>query len=219
MCGRFSILDDLDKICERFNCYSQQRDFEPRYNVAPSQEVPVVICHRGRTILKNMRWGLIPHWAREGKTGNRLINARIETIREKPSFRSSFRHKRCIIPANGYYEWQKTGGGEKLPYRIMLESRELFAMAGLWDQWVDENGRAWFSFAIVTTDAAEAVQTIHNRMPFILQEEQEQLWLQGAPDADLLQMLEPARRLIAYRVSRLVNSPAHDVPACIEELG
>lgn len=111
MCGRFSIIDDIDQICQRFNCPTVAFDYWPRYNVAPTQEVPVVMQGQGFRELKLMRWGLIPNWTREGKRGKPLINARVESIKDKPSFKTSFRYRRCIIPCNGYFEWQK-GAGE-----------------------------------------------------------------------------------------------------------
>ncbi len=217
MCGRFSIIDDIDKIYQRFNCPVVDLDFKPRFNVAPTQEVPVIISSSGNNELKIMRWGLIPYWAKDRKIGSRLINARIETISEKSSFRSSFQQRRCIIPASGYFEWQKNTK-EKLPYRIVMESEDLFGFAGLWDRWLDEESRELFSFTIITTEAVKAVNAIHNRMPFILEKEQEQLWLDGGSGKDLINMLHPAENLVSYRVSKIVNSPVNDVPACIERI-
>lgn len=217
MCGRFCIIDDIDKICQRFNCTTVEMDFQPRFNVAPSQEVPVVTSGQGQNQLKIMRWGLIPYWATDMKIGSRLINARIETISEKPAFRSSFRHRRCIVPASGYFEWQKNGR-EKIPYCIVNESEELFGMAGLWDRWQNEVGQELLSFSIVTTEAAKAVNLIHNRMPFILNQEQEQLWLDGGSGQDLLHIVKPVENLISYRVSSVVNSPINDLPLCIERI-
>ncbi len=217
MCGRFSIIDDIDKICQRFSCATADLDFEPRFNVAPTQEVPVIINSQDRNEVKLMRWGLIPHWAKDRKIGSRLINARMETISEKPSFRSSFRHRRCIVPSSGYFEWQKNAE-EKLPYRIVMDGEILFGFAGLWDRWQNEGGQELFSFTIITTEAARAVNAIHNRMPFILKKEQEQLWLDGGWGTDLINVLEPAENLMSYRVDCIVNSPANDVPACIERI-
>jgi putative SOS response-associated peptidase YedK len=167
--------------------------------------------------LKLMRWGLIPNWTREGKRGKPLINARVESIKDKPSFKTSFRYRRCIIPCNGYFEWQKGAGG-KLPYRIMPKGVELFGLAGLWDRWTDPAGQQVLSFAIITTEAAEAVSAIHQRMPYILPREQEELWLKGSGDQDLLSILQAVQDLKAYRVSTLVNSPQNDSPAIIERV-
>lgn len=217
MCGRFSIIDDIDQICQRFNCPTVAFDYWPRYNVAPTQEVPVVMQGQGFRELKLMRWGLIPNWTREGKRGKPLINARVESIKDKPSFKTSFRYRRCIIPCNGYFEWQKGAGG-KLPYRIMPKGVELFGLAGLWDRWTDPAGQQVLSFAIITTEAAEAVRAIHHRMPYILPREQEELWLKGSGDQDLLSILQAVQDLKAYRVSTLVNSPQNDSPAIIERV-
>ncbi|KUG02509.1 hypothetical protein ASZ90_020141 [hydrocarbon metagenome] len=218
MCGRFTIIDDIDKICQRFNCSSLETGFKPRFNVAPTQEVPVIITSsQGHTELRIMRWGLVPNWAKDRKIGSRLINARIETISEKPSFRSSFRYRRCIIPSNGYYEWKKSGK-EKLPYHIVMAQEELFGFAGLWDRWLDEAGQELLSFTIITAEAAPAVSTIHDRMPFILKKEDEQSWLDGSDGSNLMNILKPADNLMSYRVATIVNSPANDVPACIEKI-
>lgn len=218
MCGRFSIIDDIDKICRRFGCATADLDFQPGYNVAPTREVPVIISRQGQNELRIMRWGLIPYWAKDSKIGSRLINARIETIGDKPSFKSSFRHRRCIIPANGYFEWQKNTEA-KLPYRIVMDGEDLFGFAGLWDRWQnDEGGQELFSFTIITTEADKGINAIHNRMPFILKKEQEQLWLDGGSGTDLMNVLEPAENLMSYRVACIVNSPANDVPACIERI-
>ncbi len=217
MCGRFSIIDDIDKICQRFSCRAVKLDFKPRFNVAPTQEVPVIISKQGCNELIIMRWGLIPSWAKDSKIGSRLINARMETISEKPSFRSSFRHRRCIIPSNGYYEWQKNGK-EKLPYRIVMDTEEMFGFAGLWDRWLDEAGRELLSFTIITAEAIPAVNNIHNRMPFVLRKEEEQSWLDGGHGQDFMNILKPAENLMSYRVAAIVNSPANDVPACIEKI-
>lgn len=217
MCGRFSIIDDIDQICQRFHCPTVAFDYWPRYNVAPTQEVPVVMLEQGRRELQLMRWGLIPYWTREDKKGKPLINARVESIKEKPSFKTSFRHRRCIIPCNGYFEWQKGSEG-KLPYRILQNGTELFGLAGLWDRWMNATGQEVLSFAILTTEAATAVQAIHQRMPYTLSQEQEQMWLEGAGNQDLLSLVQPIQDLVSYRVSTLVNSPKNDSPAIIERV-
>lgn len=217
MCGRFSIIDDIDQICQRFHCPTVAFDYWPRYNVAPTQEVPVIMLGPGGRELQLMRWGLIPYWTREDQKGKPLINARVESIKEKPSFKTSFRHRRCIIPCNGYFEWQKGPGG-KLPYRILQNGAELFGLAGLWDRWTNATGQEVLSFAILTTEAATAVQAIHQRMPYVLFQEQEDLWLDGAGDQDLLSLVQPIQDLVSYRVSTLVNSPRNDGPAIIERV-
>ena len=185
---------------------------------APTQDAPVVVQHKDVRVLKMMRWGLIPSWAKEESVGNRMINARAETIAEKPSFRNSFKRRRCLVLADGFYEWRKlTGGGKKIPMRIVLRSKEPFAFAGLWDIWVNPEGEEIESFTIITTEANQLLQDIHNRMPVILREEQEETWLSPEVDAqELLSILKPfPGEMEAYSVSTLVNSPSNDDPRCI----
>lgn len=192
--------------------------YSPRYNIAPGQTVPVIGGDVSGRWLAAMRWGLVPHWAKEASMGNKLINARAETLAEKPSFRDSFRHRRCLIPADGFYEWKKEGKSST-PYRIVLPGQELFAFAGLWDRWDTAEGSI-FSFTIITTAASPFMQGIHSRMPVILRGEREYAaWLDGGADTDLLKrMLRPfEERLHIYPVSRLVNSPRNDLPELVRE--
>ncbi|MGI6649474.1 MAG: SOS response-associated peptidase [Bacillota bacterium] len=222
MCGRFTLTAGPVAVAERFGCLTGQIEFSPRYNVAPTQSVPVVLKADGSNRLKMMQWGLVPYWAKDKSIGSRLINARLETVAEKPAFRSSLSRRRCLVPADGYYEWPKVGRS-KLPMRIVLPSRELFALAGLWDVWQSPEGEQLFTFTILTTEPASSVRAIHNRMPVILPPENEQLWLSNAfnsPDAiaALLSHLKPVEELEAYRVSTLVNNPANDSPECIAEV-
>ena len=161
---------------------------------------------------------MIPSWAKEESIGNRMINARAETVAEKPSFRNSFKRRRCLVPADGFYEWKKpTGGGRKIPMRIVLKDKEPFAFAGLWDTWVNPEGEEVESFTIITTQANELLRRIHDRMPVILAEEQEATWLDQDADAqELLSMLKPfPGEMEAYPVSTLVNSPSNDDQRCI----
>lgn len=220
MCGRFSILDDIDDLCERFECQPVKVDFQPRYNVAPTQVVPVIVRGEKKNQLRLMRWGLIPRWAKDNKIGSRLINARVETVAEKPAFREAFRMRRCLVPADGYYEWKKTGGGKE-PHRIVLKTREVFAFAGLWDKWVDADGAELFTFTILTTEPVAATMGIHDRMPLILPRQQEQAWMEGKSGErrEFLKHFTPCPDLEAYRVSTCVNSPKNDVPECIAAIG
>lgn len=223
MCGRFSILDDIEDLCERFGCQPVKVDFEPRYNIAPTQVVPVITRGERGNELQLMRWGLIPNWAKDGKMGSRLINARMETVFEKPAFRDAIRNRRCLVPADGYYEWMKDKG-KKLPYRIVLKNREVFAFAGLWDSWLDGEERQLFTFTVLTTEPVGAVTDIHHRMPLILAREQEREWLAGraglsrADNREFLEHFSPDPGLEAFRVSTYVNSPKNDSPNCIAEV-
>lgn len=192
--------------------------YSPRYNIAPGQTVPVIGEDLSGRWLAVMRWGLVPHWAKEASIGHKLINARAETLTDKPSFRDSFHHRRCLIPADGFYEWKKEGK-TSTPYRIVLPGQELFAFAGLWDRW-DANEGSIFSFTIITTTASPAMQEIHSRMPVILRGEPEYAaWLDGSTDTGTLKkMLRPCEeRLHIYPVSRLVNSPRNDLPELVRE--
>lgn len=223
MCGRFTIIDDIDKICLRFSCSPAGMEWKPRYNAAPGQNLPVVVRNGCRNELRMMRWGLVPFWAKDEKIGSRLINARVETAAEKPSFKSALQHRRCLIPADGYYEWQKTGiPSVKRPYRIHKEDHGLFSFAGLWEKWVKQDGNKLFTFCILTADAQESLQGIHDRMPVILPRDLETEWLNREQNvslhlmADLLHKAVQPSNLTFYPVANLVNSPNNDLPACIE---
>ncbi len=218
MCGRYTNTANLDAMQMRFDFDTDETDFVPRYNLAPTQDAPVLILDQnGRKRLEMMRWGLIPHWAKDASIGNRMINARSETIQEKPVFKSAFKKYRCLVPADGFYEWQKTGKTRQ-PLRIMLKSRQLFAMAGLWAKWQGPDGREIRSFTILTTAPNALLKQIHDRMPVILPPDLEETWLRSE-DIDQLQGLlvpYPAQELTAYAVSTLVNSPKNDVEDCIK---
>ncbi len=190
----------------------------PRYNIAPGQEAPVVV-HDGGKSLEMMKWGLVPSWAKDPSIGNRMINARAETLAEKPSFKRLIGKKRCLVLADGFYEWRKEGKG-KVPMRITLRGGEPFSFAGLWDSWKKPDGGELRSFTIITTQANDLLRPIHDRMPVILDQEGDEKWL----DAEykevhkLLALLAPypADRMEAYDVSPLVNSPRNDLPQCVE---
>lgn len=214
MCGRYSITASLEELAQRFDFDSDRDDFRPRYNVAPTQQVLTVVGGDSRRA-GFMRWGLIPSWSKDGPSSRPLINARAETVAEKPSFRDSLRHRRLLVLADGFYEWQKVGD-TKRPMRITMRSGEPFAFAGLWSKWRDPEGNSISSCAIITTEANDLLKPIHHRMPVILPEETEDLWLDTAlDDSDALtQLLEPYPddAMEAYEVSRLVNSASNDVP-------
>ncbi|MBN2911021.1 SOS response-associated peptidase [Polycladomyces sp. WAk] len=221
MCGRFTLTAGLGDIMRRFLiAEAEQVEHGPRYNIAPTQRVPVVVgLPGGKRRLRMFRWGLVPHWARTPSIGQRMINARRETLLEKPAFRSLVPRRRCIIPADGYYEWKALPDKRKQPYRIVPKDGRLAGLAGLWDRWVSPEGETIDSFTIITTEAVGQVASIHDRMPVILRPEAESVWL----DAELrdpvaaVEMLVPhAETLSFYPVSTLVNSPRNDVAQCIE---
>lgn len=217
MCGRYTVTRTPRELAERFNARLPPELFAPRYNAAPTQALPVVVNEGGRS-LELQRWGLIPSWAKDPGIGSRLINARCDGVADKPSFRSAFKKRRCLVPADGFYEWAKHGAA-KTPMRITLSGGELFAFAGLWEVWKDPGGGSVRSFTIVTTDANATLKPIHDRMPVILRREAEAVWLdEAATPADLLDIMQPYREdgVSAYAVSIRVNSPRNDDASLIE---
>lgn len=219
MCGRYVVTTPGDVLAELFELDEKPR-LEPRYNVAPIQEVAIVRRRDdGGRELARVHWGLIPFWAKERAIGNKLINARAETVAEKPSFRDSFKKRRCLIPADGFYEWQKTDG-RKQPWLLRLRDGAPFAFAGLWSTWKDRESDATIeSCTIVTTTPNALAAPIHDRMPVLLPRERHADWLDPAAEAGGLAALlapYPATEMEAYPVSTWVNSPAHDDPRCLE---
>ncbi|QKG83513.1 SOS response-associated peptidase [Kroppenstedtia pulmonis] len=222
MCGRFTLTVGLEEIIQRFQLeHEQDVRHVPRYNIAPTQQVPVIVQSEGERRLVTMRWGLIPRWAKDSGIGSRLINARSETLTQKPAFRRSFFRHRCLVPSDGFFEWTKDEQGKKKPVRIVLEGEDIFAFAGLFDEWQDQEGRVHHSFTIVTTRSNEKIKPIHHRMPVILHSAEESVWLDLKQDPDQLQgVMEPRESEIfrIYPVSTLVNSPANDHPNCIQKI-
>lgn len=218
MCGRYSFSKiKANDIIQRFGPVQLEFEFGPSYNIAPSQQIPVVIHKDGVNRLLGLRWGLIPYWAKDEHLGNKLINARAETLEERPSFRKSFKQKRCLILADGFYEWRKEGRVKK-PFRITLKDGGLFAFAGLWDSWLSPIGQTINTCTIITTTPNELMEPIHNRMPVILQRDSEPDWLSAdTPGREIKGLLTPfpAEEMVAYEVSSLVNSPHNDVPECV----
>jgi putative SOS response-associated peptidase YedK len=222
MCGRYTLVIEKDELAERFGCPTVVPVLTPRYNIAPTQMVPVVMADKGCNRMSMMKWGLVPFWAKDQSLGSKMINARLESVAEKPAFKYALRQRRCLVPADGYYEWQKTAEGKR-PLRIVLPHRELFSFAGLWERWNSPAGHTLYSFTILTTAPAPSVAAIHYRMPLILPREQEDYWLRGLPPQvhDLesyLASLNPVQELKAYPVSDRVNSPAWDDSQCISPL-
>ncbi|MDA8352658.1 MAG: SOS response-associated peptidase [Firmicutes bacterium] len=223
MCGRFTLTVGLGEIQERFRVQEvDPMDHSPRYNIAPTQSLPILVAEQGKRRLVSMRWGLIPRWAKDPSIGNRLINARSETLTQKPAFRRSFQRQRCLVPADSFFEWRKNETGKKEPLRVMLEGGELFGFAGLWDQWTDPQGETVHSFTIITTRPNEKMERIHHRMPAILHHAEENLWLDPEiRDPAILQpVLDPiaSEDLQIYPVSNIVNSPQNDGPDCIRPI-
>ena len=220
MCGRISQTKDLKKFAGRLNILENEiPKLKSRYNVAPSQEVVVIIQEKEqRPTIAQFKWGLVPSWAKDMAIGNRMINARAETLTAKPSFRGPLRRQRCLVPADGFYEWKKQGRS-KVPYYIRMKSGEPFAFAGLWSLWIAPNGSELRTFTIVTTEPNDLMKTIHHRMPVIFPEDAERVWLDPKRDdskeLESLLVPYPSDKLEAYPVSTLVNSPANDLPECM----
>jgi putative SOS response-associated peptidase YedK len=193
----------------------------PRYNIAPGQMVPVVIANSPRQIVL-MRWGLIPHWAKEEKTAYKMINARLETLAQRPAFRSLLAANRCLVPSSGFYEW-KGDGRSKTPYYIHPKSNQFFAFAGLYDVWTKPDGEALYTFTIITKDGDDFMAPLHNRMPVIIEREIEDDWLDTEITSarEVLVILERSAgiTLDAYPVSRMVNKPSMDDRSLIQRLG
>ena len=225
MCGRITLTTDKDDLQSRFGYVDPSGVlFSPRYNIAPTQTHPIVRVDEDRRVLVMMRWGLVPFWAKDVKSGYTMINAKSETLTEKASFRTPFKKKRCLVLADGFYEWTHSEKkGAKQPYRFVLKSRDPFAFAGLWDEWISPEGEKLFTFTIITTNANELMKPIHDRMPFILNEKDEGMWLDPQlSDKDKLSTLlkpYPSNEMEAYKVSTIVNSPKNDTPQCIEPIG
>ncbi|NLM40181.1 MAG: SOS response-associated peptidase [Firmicutes bacterium] len=218
MCGRFTLRTPVDELLERFQLSLPSFEVLPRYNIAPTQDILVAVEYDNERRPALMRWGLIPSWSKDTSWGARMINARQETLTEKPSFRNLLNRRRCLILADGYYEW-KVLNGEKWPMYITLPNSAPFAMAGLWDTWQDPTKQQTIvSCTIVTQAACPSLAEIHDRMPMILSPADEALWLSGTTltQADVDQIASRAAdEFEYYRVSKLVNSPRNDVPECI----
>lgn len=217
MCGRFTLTAEPDTIQKAFDLDHVPSQMTPRFNIAPSQAVPVITGDQPQQ-LTFVRWGLIPSWSKDEAIGNRLINARSETVDEKPSFRSAFKRRRCLVPADGFYEWMKDGS-KKRPQFIHMKDRSLFAMAGLWEIWHSPYGDEVYSCTILTTDPNPFVEQFHNRMPVILPRDAYQTWLEpDTPSEALKSLFVPydADAMTAYEVSPAVNSPTNDNPQLIE---
>jgi putative SOS response-associated peptidase YedK len=222
MCGRFTLRTPLSKLVDHFRLRTQpELPFRPRYNVSPTQEVAAVRRAAegdGREFVW-LRWGLVPSWAKDPALGGRMINARSESIAEKPAFRAAFKRRRCLVAADGYYEWQAVGR-RKQPYHIHLPGHEPFALAGLWESWrgAEGDGEGLLTCTLITTDANDQTRPIHDRMPVILDPSDYDLWLDAEmQDAERLQpLLHPYEGKLAFdAVSTHVNNPRNEGEACL----
>ncbi|MFH2021519.1 MAG: SOS response-associated peptidase [archaeon] len=214
MCGRFS-LSAVQDILTRWNAQSDE-PLRPRYNVSPGQMVPIIPNDEPNKLVM-AKWGLIPHWSKDASIGYKTINAKVETITQKPTYKIPFQKHRCLVPADGFYEWKKTPGG-KVPFRFLMKDSGLFAFAGIFEMWKDEKGNIIKSFSIITVEPNDLVKEVHSRMPAILRREHEKLWLADTPTVKLLEIVlkpYPAASMKCYEVSRIVNSSMVNTPEMI----
>jgi putative SOS response-associated peptidase YedK len=226
MCGRYRLSRRKEVVEEHFDAVSGNEDWSPRYNIAPTQPVVVIRQHPKKSIreLSLMRWGLVPSWAKDLSGAARMINARAETATEKPAFREALKSRRCLLPADGFYEWMRTGT-TKQPYCFELNAGELFAFAGLWDRWRDARGNVLETCSILTTTPNAVTAAVHDRMPVILEPESYEIWLDpGMRDVGTVAaMLKPCDASLTrcFRVSSRINSVVNDDAACsarVEEM-
>jgi putative SOS response-associated peptidase YedK len=236
MCGRYTITQDLAELEKLVQFICKISEFKARYNIAPRSIVPVLVSENNQTVLKSMRWGLIPPWAMDETIGDNLTNARADTITEKTSYRKPFESQRCLIPADGFYEWQATPTG-KQPFRFTMQDGRFFCMAGLWEKWIRpartgelplDDQVSGFSvsasqcvetFTVITTEPNAMVAKVHDRMPVILSPEHYRWWLESDRfEPQFLKTLlrpYPAEAMACVRVSKLVNNAKHDSPICL----
>jgi len=215
MCGRYFLEASIEEIEALVGTLTAKVRLKPRYNIAPEQPIPVVRNDAmGKTHLDFLRWGLVPSWSKGPDRRFSMINARAETVGEKPAYRAAFRYRRCVIPASGFYEWRPTGRGHKQPFVIRRADRALLMFAGIWEHWMGAEGNELETCSIIVTDANEAVKPVHDRMPVILDQENFDTWLDRGHQQtdDLLPLLKPSdpSPLEVYRVSREVNNPEQE---------
>ena len=217
MCGRFTLTIEASDLQQEFGLEDIPVDWRPRYNIAPSQPVAVISNDQPKTI-RMMRWGLIPSWAKDKSIGDRMINARAETLADKPSFKRAFSQQHCLILADGFYEWLREGGKKSaVPYYFHLKTGRTFAFAGLWELWRSETENI-YSCTIITCEANSLVAPIHDRMPVILDEKSRLSWLMPGKISEYQGLLKPflAENMETFPVSPLVNNPANDAPQCLD---
>jgi putative SOS response-associated peptidase YedK len=220
MCGRFSLTQSVAALSEAFDL-DDLPEWQPRYNIAPTQSVlAIASLPANAPQARLLRWGLVPSWATDLTIGAKLINARAETVAEKPSFRAAFKQRRCLILADGFYEWQRTDRKTKQPYYFQLADQQPFAFAGLWEHWQGDD-TVVETCTILTTQANDLLQPVHDRMPVIIAPEHYSQWIDLTTTAESLQqLLHPyaANAMQSYAVSTAVNSPANDSPECMEPI-
>ncbi|MDN8593138.1 SOS response-associated peptidase [Paenibacillus sp. 11B] len=221
MCGRFTIIDPIESIMERYLASDVKGfDYRPNYNVAPMQFIPSIIATSNGNCLGSLRWGLVPSWAKDDKIGSKMINARAETLTEKPAFRRLVSTKRCIIPCSGFYEWKKDESG-KQPMRILMRDGSIFSLAGLYDTWLDPDGNKLSTCTIITTEPNSLMAEIHNRMPAIIRPQDESEWLNRETDnksvTSLLRTFA-AEEMRAYKVDSSVGNVRNNNKDLIQEV-
>jgi putative SOS response-associated peptidase YedK len=220
MCGRFTLEHSTEEIVEHYLVEEKLADFPPRYNISPGQPVAAVTQNAfgdGKRVLEGLKWGLVPSWAKDASIGNKMINARMETLLEKPAFKRALARRRCLLPADGFYEWTGTGKA-KQPVHIRFRDRRLFSFAGLWEEWESPDGSPLRSCTIITGLPNPLLSTLHHRMAVILPPELENIWLDpklGAEEAWQLLQIFPDDELEAFPVNRKVGNVAFDDPSCI----
>lgn len=219
MCGRYTLINP-STLTERFKTINTLSGLTDNFNVAPGQTMPAIVAQGDQNVLRLMKWGLVPSWAKEVKIGYKMINARSEGIETKPSFRHAYKKQRCLIPASGFYEWQKIDG-QKIPQYIRVKNQEVFSFAGLWEHWQQPNAEPLETYTIITTQANQFMQTIHDRMPVILPQKLEDDWLNPSnQDPDFLRNIIQSStvNLTAYPVSTEVNKPQNNTAGLINPL-
>jgi putative SOS response-associated peptidase YedK len=219
MCGRFTLTNPR-AVQDEFHL-REEIALPPRYNIAPSQTIPIIKKSQGGYFkLALVRWGLIPYWAKDPKISSKLINARAETLAEKPAFRAAYRKRRCLIPADGFFEWKREGAAAQ-PYYIRMKNKGLFTFAGLWEQWKSPEGETVESATIITTNSNSVVARLHDRMPLIVKPEQRGTWLDLASDPirnlTFLQPYDPFK-IVVYPVSKMVNDAKYDSAGCVKRV-
>lgn len=212
MCGRFTLSHQIHEVLRAFDLDDANLDFSPSFNIAPTQSIVVIHKHNDQTKIATMRWGLVPFWMKTLPKNAPMINARAETLAEKPAFRAAYKKRRCLIPADGFYEWKKLDSG-KQPYYIHTHDRQIFAFAGLWERWENQD-QIVDSCTIITTQANDEMEQIHHRMPVIIPPDKYKHWLS---DEDVTSLLTPIPGFLQmHPVDRYVNSPANNSEKCIE---
>ena len=219
MCGRFALFAPLAAVEEYFDVSEPAVELPPRYNLTPGQAVAVVREHEGARRLDFLRWGLVPFWAKDASIGHKLVNARLDGLANKPSYREAFARRRCLIPASGFYEWAEVRGGKRQPYFVRASGEPLLALAGLWERWRTPAGETLETCVIVTTDANATLAPIHDRMPVLVAPADRSLWLN--PRSSHAAVAELAMRppaLEAWPVTTAVNDPRRDDESLLERL-